>query len=53
LWLWWQERNRRREGEKGREGVQLAVLIAHTADEFMKIGRPVTVPGPKTKKKWQ
>ena len=52
-WLWWQERNRRREGEKGREGAQLAVLIAHTADEFMKIGRPVTVPGPKTKKKWQ
>jgi len=53
LWLWWQERNRRREGEKGREGAQLAVLIAHTADKYMKIGRPVTVPGPKTKKKWQ
>jgi hypothetical protein len=41
LWLWWQERNSVREGDKRREAVDLAFIIQKQATEFGKISQSV------------
>jgi hypothetical protein len=39
LWTWWNERNKRREGEQERCALELAFMATHQAHEFCEISK--------------
>ena len=52
LWQWWNERNRVREGDKGRTDQDLAFVIIKSAEEFLKQNKQHEKGEGRNLKKW-
>ncbi|RLN31237.1 hypothetical protein C2845_PM05G24200 [Panicum miliaceum] len=53
LWKWWNERNRIREGEKGRETQDLVYLFQKNAQDFLNLGSTEEEAMSRPAQRWQ
>ncbi|RLN41688.1 hypothetical protein C2845_PM01G16690 [Panicum miliaceum] len=53
LWMWWQERNKIREGDRRREAMKLAYIIQKQASEMLKEEEGLNMPSLQVRKPWR